>query len=206
MTGWDVLELVVDGKGGQALCATENLLIKGIVVEGVGWSVLVIVASLYIFVAQLLHIIEAVGDELEGFAVRVGLDGCGGECELAACRSVKTGDPDFLDGVIGLDGVDDGNTPLADFGHDLDGCFEESGRDAGGCGLRRWGVCGGRSGEGEGDLSVLKTKRAVGEAREGLDIDVGFAVNLHDWSLSGVAGDDERAGLLGRLCGKSERR
>lgn len=135
MTGWDVFELVVDGQGGEALCTVENFLIQGIVVEGVGRGKLEILAPLHILVAQLLHVVEAVGDELEGAAVCVGFDGSGGEGEFAAGRSAETGDPDFVDRVVGLDGVDDGDTPFADFGHDLDGCFEKAGREAGVCAL-----------------------------------------------------------------------
>src|SRR5579864_4100588 len=99
-----------------------------------------------------------------------------------------------------LDSVSQDASPLPDRCHFFDGCPQELFRESLTCGLsrrgRNWHRASGGARQCQYDLIPLEAERAIRDASEGLNFDVGPAVNLDNRSNSGPPTYDKCQVLL----------
>jgi len=195
LAGAVVDKLVGGSHGGQRMRAGVDFLIKRVGVEGAGCYVGHGLGHLKIFVAQLTHVVELVGEERKNILVGSGVYGDRGESESLLCLRAISCEPVFGEGVAALDGVFQSGMPFPYLGHGFDARGDKILGEAGSGNGGSRSVCSG-TGQGQDNLIPVEADGAVGEAGEAFDFDVVAAVNLDDDGGARLSGDDERVALL----------
>src|SRR5579863_3114003 len=193
-----ILKLPTRGHGGQRASTVQDLLVQGIILQSVWSDVVHILAGCDNLVAQLLHVVELIAEQLEGLLIGIcrGCYGC--QSEVRGRLALKTGNNGVRYWVAVLDGVEKCAAPFPDHRHFFDACFQELFRKSRICRLAARRSCSGTR-QSQRDLRSVKVKRAVRESRQRLDVDIGSAIYLSNRGIARLTADRERSVLLRRL-------
>jgi len=197
-----ILKLVARGHGGQRASTVQDLLVQGIILQGVWSDVVHILAGCDNLVAQLLHVVELIAEQLKGLLIRI-CRGCY-RCKSKVCRRLplKTRNNSVRYWVAVLDGIEKCAAPFSDHRHFFDASFQELFRKSWICRLAAgrgcWRNCSGTR-QGQRDLRSVKVKRSVRQSRQRFDVDVGSAIYLSHRGIAGLTAYRELPVLLHSL-------
>src|SRR5208282_16862 len=145
MTRSVILKLPTGCHGHQGTCAAQDLLQQRILLQRVRIDVLHVLVRCQNVIAELLHVIHFIAQQLIGISIRIGCHCYICESEVLDRLVPETGYEVIRHRVAILNVADERTAPFPDYSHGFDAGLQEIFRECGVCRLARRGSCGWRA-------------------------------------------------------------